>query len=158
MHRRCLSWVAGLVLAFTGSACGAHGVIVVNEPWVRVAPGGHTAEAYMRLTSSEGAKLVSATSVAAAQVVMRGPDEGRRKVDEVALPAGRRMELARGRIHLQLVGLTRKFGLGDRVPLTLVIRSGDGVVQEVPVDAEVRLHSPTEDESHPHHHPAGHAH
>jgi copper(I)-binding protein len=90
-------------------------------------------------------------------VVIRAPGRGKGSVKELVLPAGQRVELAPGVYRIQLDGLTRKVGLGTRIPLSLTIRHDDGRLQEIAVDAEVRLRSPTEDESHPHH-PAGHTH
>jgi len=111
----------------------------------------------MRLTSTEGATLISVKSFAAERVVIRAPGRGKSTVREVVLPARQRVELAPGAYWIQLDGLTRKAELGSRVLLSLTIRNDDGRMQEIPVDAEVRLRSPTEDESHPHH-PAGHSH
>ncbi len=54
-----------LALVFTFGASDAQALFVINEPWVRVAADGRSAEAYMRLTSTEGAKLISAKSFAA---------------------------------------------------------------------------------------------
>jgi VCBS repeat-containing protein len=48
--------------------------------------------------------------------------------------------------------LTRALKLGDRVPLMLTIESGDGSRQEIPIDAEVRRHSPIDDHLHGHAH------
>jgi len=146
-----------MALALACAAFDAQALFTINEPWVRVAADGRSAEAYMRLTSTEGAKLVSAASFAADRVVIRAPGPGRGTVTELVLPASQRVELAPGKYRIQLDGLTRKVGLGARIPLSLTIRHDDGRLQEIAVDAEVRLRSPTDDESHPHQ-PAGHTH
>jgi copper(I)-binding protein len=146
-----------LALAFAFGATDAEALFIINEPWVRVAPDGRSAQAYMRLTSTEGATLISVRSFAADRVVIRAPGHNRSTVRQVVLPAGQRVELAPGEYRIQLVRLTRRVELGSRIPLSLTIRNDDGRMQVVPVDAEVRLRSPTEDESHPHH-PAGHTH
>jgi copper(I)-binding protein len=44
----------------------------------------------------------------------------------------------------------RPLKLRERVPLTLVLRYADGTAQEIPVDAEVRRRSPSEDHGHRH--------
>ena len=129
----------------------AHSVFSINEPWVKVAPDGRSAELYMRLTSSEAAKLVSVTSPVTAAIAILAPGTGKRDVLEVDLPARQLVSFERGRYRIRLGGLARKPSLGDRIPLTIVLRGDDGHVQEVPLDAEVRLHSPTEDEGRPHH-------
>jgi len=145
-----------LALALAFGVSEAQALFVINEPWVKVAADGRSAEAYMRLTSTEGAKLISAKSFAADRVVIRAPGRDRSAPREVVLPARQRVELAPGAYRIQLDGLTSKVELGTRIPLSLTIRNDDGRMQEISVEAEVRLHSPTEDESHPHH--PGHTH
>jgi periplasmic copper chaperone A len=129
----------------------AHSVFSINEPWVKVAADGRSAEVYMRLTSSEGARLVSVTSPVAERITIRAPGNSRGEAGEVVLPAKQLVSLERGRYRIRLAGLAHKPKLGDRIPLTIVLRGDDGHVQQVPLDAEVRLHSPTEDEGRPHH-------
>jgi hypothetical protein len=60
--------------------------------------------------------------------------------------------LAPGKHRLTLRKLGSTLRLGDRVPLTLIVRGVTGVTQEIDVDAEVRLHSPTYDHHVPHTH------
>jgi hypothetical protein len=42
--------------------------------------------------------------------------------------------------------------IGDRVSIILTVRDGDGTVHEIPVNAEVRIRSPIDDERRAHHH------
>jgi periplasmic copper chaperone A len=147
-------WHACALALLLGSAFGtaqAHSVFSINEPWVKVASDGRSAEVYMRLTSSEAAKLVAVTSPVASQITIRAPGNRNGDVAEVMLPARQLVVFEHGRYRIRLGGLARKPKLGDRIPLTIVLRGDDGHVQEVPLDAEVRLHSPTEDEGRPHH-------
>jgi periplasmic copper chaperone A len=147
-------WRAGALALLLGGAlapCDAHSVFSINEPWVRVAPDGRSAEVYMRITSSEGARLVSATSPAAKRIAIHAPGRGKGEAAEVALPAKQLVILARGQYRIELTGLARKPKLGDRIPMTIAVRGDDGSVQEIPLEAEVRLHSPTEDEGGPEH-------
>jgi copper(I)-binding protein len=147
-----------LALAFFFAVCNAQGVVTINEPWVRVAPNGRSAEAYMRLTSSEGAALVSARSLAATDVRIIGPGHAG-GVAELDLPAHERVDLARGHYRIRLQGLRGDVSLGARIPLVVTLRGSKGNLLEVAADAEVRRHSPTEDESRPHHsHLQNHAH
>jgi copper(I)-binding protein len=143
-----------LALAFVLGACRAQGVVTINEPWARVAAHGHSAEAYMRITSSEGATLVSAQSAAARRVLIVDPRRGG-AVTQLELPPRQAVVLARGQHRIRLEGLSGKVSLGARIPLTLTMRGADGRLLEISADAEVRLHSPTEDESAPGH---SHAH
>jgi copper(I)-binding protein len=152
-------WRAVAIAGLLGGAvatCDAHSVFSINEPWVRVAPDGRSAEVYMRITSSEGAKLVAVTSPQAARISIHPPGNGKAEVGEVALPAKQVVALERGHYRIQLKGLAHKPKLGDRIALTIGVRDDGGAVQQIPLDAEVRLHSPTEDEggARPH----GHSH
>jgi hypothetical protein len=106
----------------------------------------------MHLTSTEGATLISVTSFAASEVAIRAPGTAKRTVRELPLPANTLVDLRAHDYRIVFTGLRRRIKLGEHVPLTLTIRSADGSQQEVPVNAEVRKHSPTEDEGHPHRH------
>jgi periplasmic copper chaperone A len=69
------------------------------------------------------------------------------------LPAQAIVPLAPGKAHVALVRLKRTVKLGERVALTLTIEGADGVRQDIPVLAEVRMRSPIDDEMRAHHHP-----
>ncbi|MCC6609558.1 MAG: copper chaperone PCu(A)C [Burkholderiales bacterium] len=118
--------------------------VTVSEPWVRgtVAPQKATG-AFMKLTSKTDAALVSAASPAAKQVeihemamvdnVMR-----MRPIRELALPAGKEVELRPGSYHVMLMGIDHQLKQGEVIPITLTIRDRDGKTQTVEVKAEVR--------------------
>jgi VCBS repeat-containing protein len=144
-----LALALGLV---SGGALAVDGFFIVNQPWVRPAQAGQATEAYMDLTSTAGATLVGATSAAAATAVIRAPDQQRGGPPSVALPAGTLVALAPGKYRITLRHLARTLKVGDRVALTLTIQAADGSHEDIPVDAEVRLHSPIDDELHAHKH------
>ena len=127
-------------------------VFVVNQPWVAPTGGKTTTEAYMDITSSVAVTLVAAHSDAAARVTLRTPAGTRNANGELALPPNVMVRLAPGAHRLVLSGVSRKLKIGDRVALTLTIRDGTGARQDIPVDAEVRLHSPLDDELRAHRH------
>jgi len=52
--------------------------------------------------------------------------------------AGRAVELKPGGNHVMLMGLKRQLKVGESVPLTLVIESGDGKRETINVNAVVR--------------------
>lgn len=108
----------------------------------------------MNLTSTEGATLVSVRSEGAADVTLHPPGSDPRKLDRLALPAQKIVELAPGKYRLTLRRLTKTVRLGDIVPLTLTIQGVDGARQEIAVGAVARLRSPVDDErrAHAHHH------
>lgn len=144
---------AAVFAAFVAVAVArADGLFIVNQPWVRPAQAGQTTEAYMDLTSSAGAKLVGVTSAAAAAAVVRTPEKLSGAAQSVTLPAGMLVALAPGKYRIVLQRLARALKPGDRVALSLTIEAADGSRQDIPVNAEVRLHSPIDDELHAHKH------
>jgi copper(I)-binding protein len=130
----------------------ASALLVVNQPWVLPAQRLQVTEVYMNLTSTDGATLVGAASAAAASVAIRAPGKSTRNLARLPLPAQSVVALAPGKYHLVLRRLARTLKLGDRLPLTLTIEAADGSRQDIGVDAEVRLHSPIDDEMRARHH------
>ena len=126
------------------------GVFTVTEPWVRVAPNGKSAEAYVELRSSEVAKLVDVRTEVAGDISIRPPGASRATVGEIPLPAGVLVKLTAGGYRFSIAKLNRSLKPGDRVPMIVVIEAPNGTRQEIPVDAEVRQQSPTEDHKRPH--------
>ena len=141
-----------LAFALALPATGAQALTVVNQPWVRPAAAGRSTEAYMNLTSTEGATLVAARSDLAAATTLHRPGSDARAAVELALPAGAIVELAPGKYRLSLRRLNKTIKLGDIVPLTLTIRSADGALQDIAVGAVARLRSPVDDERRAHRH------
>lgn len=138
--------VAALSLAAALAALAPSAVaqVTVSDAWVRgtVAPQKSTG-AFMKLKSAADAVLVGAASPAAKQVeihemamvnnVMR-----MRPVQELALPAGKEVELKPGGYHVMLMGIDHQFKQGEVVAITLSVRGKDGKVQTVEVKAAVR--------------------
>jgi copper(I)-binding protein len=139
----------GLALAL--AAAQASALFVVNQPWVRPASRLQATEAYMNLTSTEGATLVAVTSAAADNVTIHAPGKSGR-VSRLRLPAQTLVALAPNSYRLVLGRLVRTLKLGEHVPLTLTLEHSDGSRENIGVEAEVRLHSPIEDELRAHAH------
>jgi copper(I)-binding protein len=144
-------FVIVLALAPCPIACGAP-VFAVNQPWVTPTAGKRTTEAYMDITSSEDAALVAVRSDVAARVSLRAPAGTKSARRELRFPSHATVKLAPGGYRLVLTGVAMPLKPGDRVPLTLTIRHDSGTLQDIPVDAEVRLHSPLDDERRAHQH------
>lgn len=145
-------WRAVLSAPIIALACThAHAVFLVTEPWVRPARANAATEAYMQLRSSEGATLIDVRCAVAAEVSLRTAQGLRIAPIALPLPPGATVLLAPGKVRIALRGLVQPLRLGERVSLTLVLRRGDGTTQEIPVDAEVRRRSPTDDHRHRHH-------
>ena len=138
--------VAGC-LAIALCAANADAIFIVNQPWIRPAAAGGSSEAYMDLTSTEGATLIAARSEIAA-VAIRAAGKG--AVKRLPLPAKATISLAPGGYRLVLSKLARSIKLGGRVMLTLTIEAADGTRQDIPVNAEARLRSPIDDERRAH--------
>jgi copper(I)-binding protein len=141
-----------LGLLASGLAIDAGAVLTINLAWVRMSPGGHSAEAYMQVTSSEDAKLVEVRSFAAKAASLRAAGPGKAALREIPLPARVDVDLRPGGYRIALDGLTRPLKLGEHVPLTLIFEGPGKARQEILVGAEVRLRSAVEDEGHPHKH------
>jgi copper(I)-binding protein len=142
---------ASIAAAMALASAGAHAILSINEPWVRAAADGRSAEVFMKLKSSDGATLIAVDSFAARTVAIRAP-RARRALPELALPANVLVEMKPDDVRVGLTGLVRRLKLGEHVPVTLIVRSTDGTQQKLYINAEVRRHSPTDDELNPHAH------
>lgn len=139
---RSLSLLSLAAAAFFASAVSAQ--TTVTEAWVRgTVPQQKATGAFMQLESAKGGKLVSASSPAAGVVelhsmAMEGSTMRMRPVDSVDLPAGKRVDLSPGGLHVMLMDLKAPLKTGDAVPLSLVIEGKDGKRETVVVKATVR--------------------
>ena len=117
--------------------------IEVSDAWVRATvPGQKVSAAYMRIVSTEDARLVGAASPAVPRVEvhemkMDGDVMRMRQVKAIDLPKGKAVMLEPGGYHIMLMNLTRPISAGDVIPLTLTVESG-GKQQAVEVKAEAR--------------------
>jgi copper(I)-binding protein len=132
------------------AASDASALFIVNQPWVSPARKAQSTRAYMNLTSTDGATLLGARAVDAGSVTIHSAHAA--AATGLALPAQSEVALMPGRDFLTLTGLARRLNVGDRVKITLTVRDKDGAVQEIAVNAEVRVRSPIDDERRAHHH------
>jgi hypothetical protein len=128
------------------AACSlaAHAEITVKDAWVRATvPAQKSTGAFMTLTSTEDAKVVSAKSPAAKtaeiheSMVMGGVNH-MHEVEALELPAGKPVALKPGGHHVMLTGLARPLKVGERVPIQFVVEGRDGRRATLEVSAEVR--------------------
>jgi copper(I)-binding protein len=130
MHRRLfVSLAAALTLGVP--AAHAHeyslGPLLIEHPWTRpTVPGQGTGGGYLGLHNRGSAadRLLGASSSAASRVEvhemrMEGDVMRMREIGTLALPAGGRIKLEPGGLHLMLFGLKAPLKLGDKLPLTL---------------------------------------
>jgi copper(I)-binding protein len=141
------AWACAIACALCDAAPASYGLFTVNQPWVK--PGTRTSEAFMVLSSAEGATLVGVRSSVAARAGLRGT---RGSLPVLALPAGQPVSLRPNAERITLDGLAHPLRLGQRVPLTLVVATSDGVSRQISVEAEVRNESPVEAELRAHRH------
>ncbi len=141
-----------VALAAVIATSPVHALFVVNQPWVRPAQIAQSTEAYMNLTSTEGAKLVAVRTEVATASTIRAPGKTAVNRPSVTLPPKTLVALAPGQHRIVLKQLLRTLKQGDRLILTLTIELDDGSRQDIAVDAEVRLRSPIDDERRNHAH------
>ncbi len=131
-----------LVSALLAAPVLAAGVKVENA-WIREpAPGQAVVGGFLDITSGNDASLIQASSPAAGKIElhemkMRGDVMQMRKVDKIDLPGGKTVKLEPGGLHLMLQQPKKPLKAGDKVPLTLTIKSG-GKLEEIAATAEVR--------------------
>ncbi|HEY2629076.1 MAG TPA: copper chaperone PCu(A)C, partial [Usitatibacter sp.] len=118
--------------------------VTATDAWVRgTVPAQKTTGAFVTLQSTEDARLIAVTTPAAkiAEIHESTQSQGMMRmhaVDEVPLPAGKRVELKPGGFHVMLVDLAKPLVEGDSVPLTLTIEDKQGKRSQVQVHAPVR--------------------
>ena len=126
------------------NACVKPEGVIVKDAWVRATvPGQEVAGAYMRLTSTQNAKVISVESEIAkiAELHNTTMDNNVIRMHRVAaldLPAGQTVALTPGRLHIMLVGLSKQLKTGDSVPLKLHTLDAQGKATVIELNAAVK--------------------
>lgn len=138
MGRAAFLIAALLVWAWPVRADGP--VVAVEKPWARATAGqAANGAAYLTLAGPEnGDRLLSATSPVAELVELHTHSEEdgimrMRAVEAIAVPAGGKVELKPGGLHIMLIGLNAPLKEGRRFPLTLTFERAGPIRMEVPV-------------------------
>jgi periplasmic copper chaperone A len=128
MSRKLLAVAASLLLAGAAAAqTGPAGVgqVEVKDAWARASPGkAETGAAYLTIVSPV-ADRVTAVSTPVAQkaelhtMSMEGGVMQMRPLDGIDLPAGQKVTLKPGAMHIMLLGLVKPLQVGQSFPLTL---------------------------------------
>jgi copper(I)-binding protein len=120
------------------------GEVTLKAAWLRpAAVGTSEALAYVDIRSTADLDLVGASTPFAKKVELvlvstsKDPPESK-VVPSIAVPAGVTTRLAYRGSHLRLVEITKNFGNGTSVPLTLAFKSPDGREVTATIDAQVR--------------------
>ena len=134
-----LSRIFALLAVFGGSAFAAG----VEAPWVRpTAPGAKVGGAFMTLVGGKEAdRMISASSPVAAVVelhthLMEDGVAKMRAIPVIEVPAGGKVELKPGGLHLMLINLKAPLKAGETVPLKLRFEKAGEVDILVPVSAQ----------------------
>ncbi len=151
--------LAALVLAAVCSVSAAQEPLVqVSDAWVRQAVKGQSGTGgFMTLTSRAPLTLVGfqspvASSAELHEMSMQGDVMRMRAINALPLPAGQAVALKPGGHHLMLMGLKRPLSVGDHVPLTLMLRNGQGQVVKQAIKVPVQAAAAAEAADHDHHH------
>ena len=118
--------------------------VVVKDAWVRATvPQQKATGAFMQITSPADAVLVEVQSSAAGIVEMHEMKLDNnvmkmRAVEQVALPAGKLVELKPGGYHVMMMDLKAQVKAGDTIPLTLVFEGRDKKRFTMEVKASVK--------------------
>jgi len=118
-------WIIASLIGLSATAWAQSTTVKVEDAWVRGTVASQKATgAFMRLTPSASARLVSVSSPVASvveihEMAMENDVMRMRQVQGVNLSAGQATELKPGGYHVMLMGLKAPVGGGDTVPLTL---------------------------------------
>jgi len=132
--------LASLAVPFGASAQNAGGP-TIEHPWARATPGqSKTGAAYLTIDGGASAdKLVGVSTPVAgkAEVHSSMNEDGVMKMrgaGELAVPAGRKVELKPGGYHVMLMDLKRPLKAGESFPLTLTFEKAGKREVTVPVE------------------------
>lgn len=115
--------------------------VQIEHPYARaVAPGQTNSAAYMVLnnTGTKEEVLVGAESSVANKVELHTHrmEDGMmkmREIEKIVIPAGERVTLQPGGLHIMLIGLTHQLAPNEQVSLTLIYEDGERQVVTAPV-------------------------
>jgi periplasmic copper chaperone A len=131
-----------LAMAFGATRAGAQASpLIVQNAWLRKAPGVDTAAVYLVLKNPgvQPVVVVGVRSAAASQVMIHessttGGQSQMRAYDRLIIAPGKSVAFQPGGLHVMLSGLKGNVTVGQTVPLVLVLSNGT----TVPVAAVVR--------------------
>jgi len=118
--------------------------IKVENVWSRAtAPGQDVGSVYLTITSKHQAKLIAVSSKVSKSgelhhMVMADGMMKMREVEGIDLPADKQVNLGESGYHLMLVGLKAPLMVGEKIPLTLIIRLDNKRVKQVNTMVEVK--------------------
>jgi len=144
---RRMALASALLLPITVFAQSA-APVAVQDAWARVTVAGQQAGGvFMRMQATEPLRLVGGSSPVAGAVEihemkLEGDVMRMRPLRELALPAGKAVELRPGGLHVMLQDLKAPLLAGSQVPLTLVFRDARGAERKLELQVPVSLRPP----------------
>ena len=140
-HLKTLLATALTVLSFSAVAQTS---VQISDPWVRATvPQQKATGAFMQITAPKAMRLLEVRSPVAGvaeihEMSMTDNMMRMRQVKEIALPAGKAVELKPGGYHVMLLDLKGQVKAGDKIPLTLVVEGEDKRRETIEVTAVAR--------------------
>lgn len=131
-----------LLTLMSGAAMSSD--VDVKAVWVRGTVAGQKATgAFMEVTSTSGATLVSVSSPVAGvteihEMKIADGVMQMRAIHRLELPAGKPVKLAPGGYHVMLLDLKQSLKAGESVPLILTVEGKDKKIETIKVKGEVR--------------------
>jgi len=119
----------------------------IDAPWVRAtAPGQKVAGGFMSLTADADMTLVGGASPISKHfelhyMKMENGVMKMREMKEIPLPKGKTVNLEPGGLHVMFIGLKQPITEGQKVPLTLTVKTANGKRKTIAVEAEARRSS-----------------
>lgn len=139
-----LKTLLATALAVLSFSAAAQSGVQVSDPWVRATvPQQKATGAFMQITAPKAMRLLEVRSPVAGvaeihEMSMADNMMRMRQVKEIALPAGKAVELKPGGFHVMLLELKGQVKAGDKIPLTLVLEGDDKQRVNVEVQAVAR--------------------
>ena len=140
-HLKTLLATALTVLSFSAVAQNS---VQITDPWVRATvPQQKATGAFMQITAPKAMRLLEVRSPVAGvaeihEMSMTDNMMRMRQIKEIALPAGKAVELKPGGYHVMLLDLKGQVKAGDKIPLTLVLEGEDKHRETIEVTAVAR--------------------
>jgi len=138
MNKTIALLLAGCLLATPALA----DTVVIENAWVRAtAPGQKVAAGFMDLTADVDMTLIGGSSPISEDFelhFMRMQDGvmEMRQLTEIALPKNKTISLEPGDLHVMFIGLKRQIKPGQKIPMTLQVKSKNGKEKQIKVEAE----------------------
>jgi periplasmic copper chaperone A len=137
--------LAALVLCMTAQA---QAQVKIDKAWARpTVPGQQGGGGFMTMQSPVADKLLSGSTPAAERfelhtMAMEGDVMKMREVKAIELPAGQKVELKPGGLHVMFIGIKEPLKVGSKVPVTLKFEKAGEV--KVEFDVTSRPMSPAD--------------